>query len=342
MSLNPLRILVTAVGGDLGQAILKALRLSQKPIQLHGCDANPSGVGAAFVDSYHVLPPAHNEGLFLDALDMLCCSSGIQVVVPGSEAEMAVLSRLGTALKLPCGATVVCHQASWINTYGDKLNCMRALEGKSRLAPFADGSDLDAVQDLVAQVGFPLVVKSRQSSGSKSLCLAHTQLELQAQLKQVPLPVVQQYLDNIGGEFSAGVFVCDHFRTIIAFKRELGPAGCSWYAETSDDQLVLEYVQSIAYATGLRGSANVQVRKTTSGVRLLEINTRFSSLVAARAICGFTDVEWWIEMALGLSLTPPPASYRRIRFRRFFHEVIDFGDGFHAVADWCPRQCSSR
>jgi carbamoyl-phosphate synthase large subunit len=307
--------------------------LSQKPLQLIGCDIDPTGIGKAFVDSYHVLPYAKDRELYLNAIDKLCRAEDIQVVIPNNETEIAVLSQLGTPPILPCGTIVLCHDALFISTYGDKLNCMNTLNGKVPLALFADGSDPVAVSNLIETAGFPLVVKSRQSYGSKSLHIVHSLFELQSSLVEVSLPLVQQYLD--GDEFSAGAFTRGSFKQVMAFKREfLHGVGATWYAETSDDPEVLEYVQSIADAIGLWGSANIQVRKTKDGVRLLEINPRFSSLVAARAICGFVDVDWWLEMVLGMPITPPPESYKHIRFRRFFHELVDFGDGYKAVKEW--------
>jgi len=334
---NSLRVLITAVGGDLGQALVKALRLSELPIEIHGCDMNELGIGSAFVDYYHVVPPAKDMTNYIRALDSLCKSLRIQVVVPGSEPEIDVLSKLGSPPTLPCGTVIVCHESQWIATYGDKLRCREALKGKVDLAPYADGTDRKAVEQLVAEVGFPVVVKSRRSSGSRSLRVANNYDQLQTYLSEIPLSLVEKYIDASGGEFSAGAFACDQFDMVIVFKRELGPGGCSWYAETSDDKEVVQYVKSIARPIHLRGSINIQVRKSREGVRLLEINPRFSSLVAARAICGFKDLEWAIRLVLGMEIGKPKENYRRIRFRRFLHELIDFGQGWQAIYEWSPK-----
>jgi carbamoyl-phosphate synthase large subunit len=333
-----LRILITAVGGDFGQALVKALRLNRAAFEIHGCDMDTAGVGSAFVDSYHVVPPARETDSYVEALDTLCRNFEIQAVIPGSEPEIAALSRLSSFPRLPSGAALICQPAQWLDTYGDKLNCMRALEGKVELVPFADGEDKPAVERLLAQTDFPVIVKSRRSSGSRTLRIAHDAHGLKHALADTPAPLVQQYIDDGGGEYTAGVFVCEQFSTMIAFKRELNLVGCSWYAENSDDEEVLDYVRRVAVASGLSGSANVQVRKGAAGVRLLEINPRFSSLVAARAVCGFRDAEWSLGMALGHSLASPAQPYRRIRFRRFFHEMIDLGEGFRAVSEWSPQE----
>jgi len=333
-----IRILVTAVGGDFGQALVKALRVSTKPVVCHGCDMDGAGVGSAFVDSFHVVPRA-NDPTYVEFLDRLCCSLTVDAVVPGSEPEIYILARLGNPPTLPCGIPVVCQEASWLDVYGDKLTCMRTLRGKIELAPFADGVDCQAVAELVEEVGFPVVVKSRRSSGSRSLRIVNNNTELDAALTTTPFPLVQAFIDESGGEFSVGVFACEHFSSAIAFKRDLGDVGgCSWFAETSTDGSVLDYAIRIAQSSDLKGSANVQVRKGSKGVRLLEINPRFSSLVAARAACGFRDVEWSIELALGQCPEKPDGCFRHIRFRRFFHELLDFGEGFRAVSEWSPRE----
>lgn len=334
---RPLRVLVTAVGGDLGQALVKALQLSSKKVVCHGCDMEGTGIGSAFVDSFHIVPRADDKS-YVEVMDHLCRSLGIDAVVPGSEPEIHVLSRLGSPPILPCGAPIVCQEASWLDTYGDKLACLTALRGAVDLVPFADGADSQAVASLVEKVGFPVVVKSRRSSGSRSRRIVSNEIDLETALASTYLPLVQAFIDSSEGEFTLGVFVCEAFTVAIAFKRDLGPVGCSWFAETCVDKPVLDYAIKVARVSALRGSANVQVRKSSQGVRLLEVNPRFSSLVAARAACGFRDAEWSLDLVLGRHPVRPDKDFKHIRFRRFFHELVDFGEGYKAISEWSPKE----
>ena len=124
----------------------------------------------------------------------------------------------------------------------------------------------------------------------------------------------------------------------MAFKRELGPRGATWYADNFEqDSEILKYANDIAEVTGLHGSCNIQVRKSSNGVRLLEINPRFSSLVAARSVCGFKDLEWSINLALGRKIVHDNSNYKKIRFQRYLHEMIDFGNGYKCVTEWTPN-----
>ena len=64
------KVLVTAVGGNTAQGIVKALRASPLPFDIIGVDADPLSAGFSLVDGYHELPMAssHSHGQQLDRI----------------------------------------------------------------------------------------------------------------------------------------------------------------------------------------------------------------------------------------------------------------------------------
>jgi carbamoyl-phosphate synthase large subunit len=204
MTRSHIRVLVTALGGDLGQALVKSLRVGETSFEIAGCDQDESGVGQAFVSSFHAVPPASDAAVYVDSVDALCRRHKIDAIVPASEAEISVLSQVGQ--RLPSGTSVVCQPGPWLRVFGDKLDCMQALKGHLHLAAFADSSDQKAVKELVRSVGFPLVVKARRSSGSRGIATVKSEDELAASIAQGPARVVQEFIDDQEGEFSVGVF----------------------------------------------------------------------------------------------------------------------------------------
>lgn len=325
-----LRVLVTGVDGDSGQGIVKALRMSRFPLEIHGCDVSGRGVGGTFVRSLHVVPPATAGPAYLDALDRICRKRRFDAVVPSTPVEIDALR----GEPLPSGVPVISLSPSYRETYDDKLRCYRALEGAVPLAAYADGADPGAVRRLIQHAGYPVIVKRRRGRGGESFHVVTREEELAPALEQTADPVVQEFLDDAGGEYTAGVFAADGSVTAIVFRRRLGRTGSSWFAETVRDPEVEAYAEAIARASGLRGSANVQVRKSSEGVRLLEVNARFSSLSPARAYAGFRDVEWSIDLALGRVPEIPRDGYRTIKFQRFVHEMVDDGGGYAPVPQW--------
>lgn len=336
MAAKRLRILITGMGGDLGQAMAKALRLMDISVEIIGTDAGIRSTCGMFADRSYSLPPA-SAAEYGDAMAQLVSREDVAAVVPGSEAEILALARLAHEGRLGFSCPLVCLPYDHLQTFGDKLRCFGHLADSVRLPAFADGLDRLAVEVLVTATGFPCVVKSRLSCGSKTLGIAHSMSDLEALLARTPFPVVQEFIDGSEGEFTLGIYVRADDVRAIAFRRELGPIGASWFAETVFDQPdVLDYAMRVARATGMQGSFNVQVRKGKGKIGLLEINTRFSSLVAARAAAGFRDMEWSLKDALGVPYTAPE-TYRPLRFQRFLHEAVDFGDGYTGLEQWLPR-----
>lgn len=328
-----IQVWVTGVSGDLGQAVVKALRLSHRKFLIHGSDVDNEGAGIAFVDIFHILPRSDDPN-YIDHLNSYCEYHNISVVIPASESEIYTLSKLGSPPQLPCGTKILCQQNSWIETYGDKLQCMQELSGHIDIAPFADGYDQDKKQELIASVGFPLILKERKSSGSKGVLKVLNLKDLDKTLCQMSSPLIQAYIDDLFGEYSVGVFATKDLIRCFSFKRRLGPGGCSWFAEFSDDADVLEYAFEIARFTNVCGAVNIQVRKSSLGVKLLEINPRISSLVAARAVSGFRDLEWCLDLILGGSSYEHTPKIRPVRYQRIIAELVDFGTGFGRVSAW--------
>ena len=328
------RILITAAGGDVAQAVAKALRLSPAALQLHATDMR-DGIALVFFDAFHRVPSAQDPG-YVSALCRICDAHQISAVIPVSEPEIRALMVLPSYPALPNGVPIVAQSRSFVEKYGDKLCCCVQLEGVVPLAPFADGHNAEAVERFVAEQGFPICVKERFAYGSKGIVLARDAAALSLALARFPNPLLQGVIEGDDQEFSIGVFSTENEHRIISMRRLLGLGNCSWFAEVSEPGAVIAYCQSIAKEVKTNGSFNIQLRLTISGPRLLEINTRFSSLTAARAAAGFNDALWTLEHRLGKPVSPSLPIPAGFRFQRYFGEVVDLGHGFTPLPQWLP------
>ena len=333
------KVLVTALGGILGPSLVKALQLSETDFDIHGCDVTPQCYGQAFVQEYHQVPLA-SDGEYIKAIADLCKTMNVDCVIPASDPEIQTLVRSDNKL---ISIPIICQQENILRIFSDKLATAEHLDSLVVLSPWADGNDREAIEQVLQQTGYPVIVKPRRSSGSRSVSKVEDQVSLDKALKNTHEPFVQAYLDDNGGEYSVGVFRCDEFEESIAFKREIHPinSGCSWFAELDQVPEVTQYAMQVARSIGAMGSINVQLRLTREGPRLLEVNPRFSSLVAARAASGFMDAEWSILNALGINISSPQQPYKPIKFHRFLHEVVDYGDGYMGLSRWSPHLYSN-
>jgi ribosomal-protein-alanine N-acetyltransferase len=315
-----IRVLVTATCGDVGQAVMKSLLMADSRFVVHAADTN-DGAAAMFVPPgrFHRVPSARLEvdySLYVAAIDKLCREHALEAVIPASEAEIRAFSVLPSHPMLPCGALIVGQPLHITATHGDKLRSFQCLAAQAALADFCDGTDRATVDVFIAKHGFPLIVKERQSQGMRGVSVVQDRDELEMLLPRFDQPLLQMLLKGDDQEYSVGVFSHGDDVRLISFQRRLDNMGCSWYARLDRNAVVLDYARQIALAAGTQGSINVQLRVTPDGPRLLEINPRFSSLAAARAACGFNDVAWSVQQALGLPvdgcpLFPPHFEYQR-------------------------------
>lgn len=327
------RVLVTGIGGDVGQATVKALKMSKLHVLIDGADCTNQGAAIGFVEQFHMLPRASECDNYVDSLCNLVRIQRYDAVIPTTEPEIAVLSNQFSRLEglVP----LLMQDPKWISIYGDKLVCLQTLSQNLAMPMFADPSDDKAMERLCNQGHFPLVVKKRRGAGSKNVAYAQSKDEALYLSNELSPAVVMEYLSDDKGEFSVGVYRDEQSCCVLTMLRELGPGGCSWRGRVVDDQDVAIYAESIARASGLRGVANIQVRKSSRGVFLLEINPRISSLAAARAATGFNDVEWWLCDLLKRPKVVP-STFSKLSFERYLTEVIDFGAGWEAPAEWSP------
>ncbi len=101
-------ILVTGVGDTVGQALVKAARQMALPFRIVGTDRDKFSVGLRWVDAGFIVPHCSDRAVYLAKLRRICVDEGVQLVLPGSEKELQVLSENANDLLRETGAVVAC------------------------------------------------------------------------------------------------------------------------------------------------------------------------------------------------------------------------------------------
>jgi carbamoyl-phosphate synthase large subunit len=305
---NP-TVLVTGAGAPPGVSIFKAFRQSRLRPRIVATDADPLSVGLFRADLGCTLPRADRDGeAYLQALEELALREGVQLVCPGSEVELIHLAGHRERVERRTGARVVANAPEILECLMDKWTLTEALRARDLPVPdTALGGNLAATGALLARHGFPVIVKPRHGSGSRHLHLVHDAETLGLVLHLVPDPVVQEYLRPDDEEYSVGVYRSPRLGTIgqIAFRRRLS-AGLTYRAEVVRDPEIESVCRRLVDAFELWGPINVQLRKTAQGVRIFEVNPRFSSSAVMRAGFGFNEAELCLrDLVLAEAISAP-------------------------------------
>ena len=320
---RPLTALVTGVGAPPGVSIFKALRQSSLRPRIVATDADPVSVGLFRADVGCVLPRVtKDEPGYVVALAALCLEERVDLVCFGSEIEMRRVAPRRRELEARTGARLVVNDAPLVERFMDKWGMFTALREKGLPVPdTALGEDAAGVRALVESRGFPLILKPRHGSGSRDLHLVRTAGALDDLLRRVPEPVVQEYLAPDDEEYTVGCYQSPHngYLGEIIFRRSLA-AGLTYKAEVVFDQEISAACRTVVEAFPLFGPVNLQLRKTAQGVRVFEINLRFSSSAVMRAHFGFNEVDLCLrDLVLGERVEAP--AVKRGWALRYWDEV---------------------
>ncbi|WP_158597891.1 ATP-grasp domain-containing protein [Noviherbaspirillum saxi] len=276
-------ILITAIGGDIAQGVATVLREARPEYRLIGVDLHDQHGGTLFVDAFHRIPAASDAG-YLEALKAVVDREGVDIVLPVSEPELAVLARKRFAgvTWLTCGEQAVAAGL-------DKLATAQRLASLGLPVPWTLAAD----EGLPPQ--FPCILKSRTGSGSRSVFVVKDSDDVAYLLKRVPDAVYQELLLPADREVTCAVFRAQDGRvaTLQMLRKLVG--GFTGWARIIDDAATAEMCKAIAEGLDVKGSINVQLRLTAQGPRVFEINPRFSSTTLMRHRLGFSDAVWALD-----------------------------------------------
>lgn len=313
-----MRVLVSGVGGGVGQSVMKSLRASNLDPWILAVDAEPLAAGLYRADAAALIPLASDPD-FVASLIALAKRHQVQAIVPGSDPELPVLAVERDRIERETGASVIVSSADTVAIGWDKARTVEFLEAEGLMAP-PSAVDLEAARSLARYVGYPLVVKPRFGSASRGVVVVADQAELENAWTRTRDPIAQQQL--VGDECTCGTFVDRNgsVRGTIILRRTLS-GGATYRATVDHDPETERYISSIAAALRSRGPCNIQLRRTKAGPVAFEFNPRFSGTTAARTGAGFNEVEAALRhWVLGEDV--PVLTARDLVVLRYWNEVF--------------------
>lgn len=300
MRTDRINVLITGVGGGVGQSVIKALKLANRSnndrYRLVGVDRDRFAAGLYRCHRRYLVPDSQSED-YLDRLAEIANFEGIDVVIPGSDPEVARLARESGAFRSRCPSThLLVADESAVMIGFDKWRTFLFLTANGFPAPFS--SMPEGAEEMVERFGFPLIVKPRFGSASNHLIFALDRHDLDYALRKIDQPIIQEYLVPANwsdrhkfaqyDEFSSEVLMDGNARPISSItnwrrlKKGIPNVAVTTRAYPEIDQLA----ESVAECMKVFGPVNFQSRICADGVKFFEINTRFSGSTAVRCMAG--------------------------------------------------------
>ena len=281
-----MNVVVTGVGGDIGNGIGRILLESNFVKKIIGCDLHDEHSGRDIFDECVILPEA-NSANYLKVLEDVAFSFQADAVVVTSEPELRFITKLTHESLVSLPLVMANRKAMSIGF--DKLRTIEFISDLGKSVPWT------TVISESDPVNYPCILKSRHGAGSQSVFFLNDSSNLESYRKLFPEYICQEYVGNESAEYTCGVYGCaDGEVRIIIFRRRL-VSGVTSYAELVESKEIKSFCMDIAKALELRGSINIQLRYTECGPMVLEINPRFGGGYPLTSAAGCSYVELLIR-----------------------------------------------
>lgn len=299
-------ILVTGIGGVVGQGILRNLRAMNLEAHIVGTNTQQISAGNHLCDHIYQVPFAYDKG-YIAAIRELTFLHKVELIIPSTDYEAYYLSLNQATLPSKVAASPPEITAFCLDKY---LN----YEEFAKLGlPFAPSILPSSYKGEFGRT----IVKPREGRGSRNIAV------------DPPSPtdfgddyVVQEYLD--GPELTTAFYVLQtgKLHGFITLERELEQGNTSRCEVVSNyDEAMREILNRIVAHFPFRGSCNIQSRVTKNGIIPFEINCRISGTNSVRSQLGFNDVAYVVQ-ELFLNQLPDPPRIRKGSALRIILDVI--------------------
>ncbi len=275
-------VLVTGIGGNVGQGILRNILSMKESIRLIGTNATAFSAGNHLCDKVYEVPMAFEDN-YVSELLKVCELEKVDLVIPSTDAEGVCLSKIKGEFSTP----ILTSDFTSCSIFYDKLETSRHFD--SLKLRFAE-SWIPTIEPAKAEL-HETILKPRSGRGSRGIV---TQCKT---LDGFGSDYMAQKLYD-GPEITSAFYVTKDRQIIgpFTFVRELsaGTTVACVVEKKFDDQL-LHMANTLAAATHIIGGCNIQAIIAHNEVIPFEVNCRFSGTNSIRSQFGFTDVAWGID-----------------------------------------------
>lgn len=300
-----INVLVTGIGGGVGQSIIKGLKLANAKAgaryNIIGVDADPLAAGLYRVNKSYLIPKA-NDATYIPQISNICRFEKVHAIIPGTDPEVAELADNRQKIEAETQAKIICSSSNAVNIGFDKWETYKFLSSNGFLTPKTSISQ--NADEILQTMHFPIIVKPRTGSASVGLFICINREELAHALSQLQDPLCQEYvygkdweqknqdkkyLSRQTDEYSTEVFVDKNGKIVNAVTNwRTMKKGIPSKAIIDDFPEINECAKKVVQAMpGVFGPVNLQCRLTSEGPVFFEINTRFSGSTAVRCAAGF-------------------------------------------------------
>lgn len=324
--------MVTAVGGAVGEGIIKAVKLSGLDCNIITTDVQPYAAGLYRGKVGYILPLA-KEPNFIDEVIKICKKENIHCILIGTDYELLKFAENKKRIEKETNAKIIVSQPEVIRVANDKWLTHKFLTEHN--LPSIPSVLPRNVNKLIKEEGFPLIIKPRIGDSSKDTYIVKNRNELRGKLSHIlnnktknkylledPGLVIQKYIGTEEEEYTSTTLTFNNkCYGILSLKREMRFGGHTTKAIIRDFSEINKKIKEVAEILNAFGPCNFQSRVVNGTPFIFEINCRFSGTTPFCAEVGFNAAGAAIRKII-LKEKIKRLTYKKGIILRYFNEVF--------------------
>ncbi|MCR5507510.1 MAG: ATP-grasp domain-containing protein [Lachnospiraceae bacterium] len=317
--MGAINVLVLSAGRRV--ELIDCFKRAAKRLNISGSvvavDCSETAPALYFADRYRLVPRI-DSGRYVEAVTDVCNEEDISLIVPTIDTELILLAENKALIEDRTRAKLLVSDISVINVCRNKINTQRYMEEHGFLVPH-----LYTEEELKnGELKFPLFVKPFDGSSSIDTYKAGSKEELDAILKLVGNPMVQDYME--GEEYTIDVFLDfgSNIITMVPRLRIATRSGEIAKGRIVKDTEIMKDVTRLMNELKPVGHITVQCRKTHRGIEYIEINPRFGGGAPMSIMAGADSCENLYRLLRGEVLTYNEDYRDNVTFLRFDRSIM--------------------
>lgn len=297
---------VTGTGSLIGQAIIKSIKKSSfKNNKLIGMEYFENTIGSYWCDETYLLPDILDKNIkdedWIERVIDIIKKTKISILFIGVDFELNMFSKYKDYIQNSTSCIVVVSNEEVIKIADDKYLTYEFLKENNLYYPetFLPSEIEMAIKK--ERIKFPMIIKPRNGYRSIDVFLVHTEKELLEKIQKVQNPIIQENIGDKDSEYTCGVISFNNeIKESIVLRRDLKDGNTSTtYLKNDYSPAIKKYIEDISKKLSHNGVCNFQLRVDSKGMpKVFEINARHSGTTYIRALYGFNEVEYILELLL--------------------------------------------
>ena len=314
------KVLVTGIGGNVGQGIIRNIRAAFPDLHIAGCNISAFSAGNHLCDSFHEVPYSYDKE-YIPTIVKIVRQEGIDLIIPSTDHEVFYLSANAGVIS----AKIAASGTTAAEIYLDKLFSYDHHQKFN--IPFAD----TCLPSLYKGEFGDIIAKPRKGRGSRGL---HVNPLVWKDFNDEEYIIQRLYK---GEEITTAFYVNrgGALHGHITMQRSLDNGATTQCKVIRQyDPVVEPILEAMIRHSDIKGSANLQSIVSPDGsIHPFEVNCRISGTNSIRSHFGFEDVKYTILEYLFNEAAPKPSIQKGLAVRILMDVIYPDKEDFNECRD---------